>query len=149
MNQKVSAEPIDQEIVLAAIRTAVKEAGGKRVHFKDFLATSKLQRMAVLRLYAGWNAALAAAGFDFDDWGRDIATERLLADWGEVARKLGRTPACLAYNIHGKYNAATFRGRFGSWNSVGRAFQTFAAEKKEWSDVLDEHRIQNLHLLRV
>ena len=62
---------------------------------------------------------------------------RMLADWGAVARKLGRVPGCEAYEAEGKYRAMTLARCFGSWLKVGRAFMEFAAYKPEWADVVE------------
>ena len=131
-----TSKPLDREGILAAIRLAAKEAAGERPAYKSFLARSKISNSRFSKHFIGWNQALLEAGFDFDPRGGDgIDPERLLVDWGRVARKLGRVPVSAYYVVHGKYSVDTLRARFGAWAKMPVAFRSFADGKKEWADV--------------
>lgn len=60
----------------------------------------------------------------------------LLADWGELARKLGRLPSRQDYAKEGLSTRTTLRKRFGSWHKMPAVFENFSKEKPEWADVL-------------
>ncbi len=128
--------PPGQKTILAAVRSAVEAAGGKRIGIHQFTIDTKIRKRDIYRHYSCWNEALTAAGYHFQPWHEPIPPEVLLADWGRVARKLGHPPNLKTYRINGSYDDGTFRKRFGSWINACRAFRKFAAGKPEWADVL-------------
>ena len=78
----------------------------------------------------------AEAGRDEPGVWEELDSGKMLADWGAVARGLGRVPGYEEYDALGRYDAEAVKGRFGSWFDVGREFKGFAACKPEWGDVV-------------
>ena len=130
------ANSIDRETLLAAIQGQVKAAGGVRIGMEKFIVYAKIGRRNIHRYFSSWSEALSATGFDFDPCGKRVEMNRLLADWGAVARKLRRVPTYKSYMIHGKYDSSTIRKRFKSWHDIRPAFRKFAEGKPEWADVV-------------
>ena len=129
---------VGREQLIAAIRAAVEAGGGGPLPFKRFLLMSKLKTTDVWRSFRKWSTALKAAGYSFRKNHRYINNDRLLADWGVVARKLGRVPSVKDFVALGNCNATTLVKRFGgSWAKVIAGFRTFAMKDQQWVDVLE------------
>jgi len=137
---------IDREGLIAAIRAAVEAEGGRRISVERFTAVSKVPRYHVMKHFANWTDALKAAGFDFGRYNERLTDAQLLADWGGVARTLGRMPVSNEYGVLGKHGKGTLEKRFGSWWKVPVAFRNFAKFMPEWADVLA--MIPSRHVLR-
>ncbi len=127
---------VGREEMIAAIRTAVEAGGGEPLSYKKFLACSKMTKRDLWRNFPKWSEALKAAGFVFNQNHRWVANERLLTDWGRVARKLGRVPLAKEYVTMGEFNVSILGRRFGPWDKVIAAFWGFAMGKQDWNDVL-------------
>lgn len=134
--RKTRAKP-DREFVLKALRRAVKAAGGKHFSLISFLASSRLKQRDIFRYFGRWRDALLAVGVVLEYDNTPIASDRLLADWGSVARKLRRLPGLVEYQQEGNHTARTVTLRFDGWVNVPHAFREFAADKPEWADVLE------------
>jgi len=125
----------DPDAILAAVRHAVKAAGGKRVSLRSFVASSGIPLADVFRHYARWEDAIRAAGFDFRPVNELIAPQLLLADWGALARALQKLPSKSDYRARGKYSTRTLELRFGSWSAIPGAFLKYADAVPEWADL--------------
>jgi len=122
--------------VVGAVRREVKAAGGKRVGLRHFLAATGMKKNDVFRHFPRWEEALAAAGVEvLKPHNEPIEKERLLEDFGVVARRLKKAPTRAEYKIHGKYAAGTVEKPFGKWSEVRGAFVEFAGKKARWADV--------------
>lgn len=64
-----------------------------------------------------------------------VPEDRLLANWGLVARQMGRAPTVRAFDERGGYCAHVLIDRYGRWTQVPTAFRRWAAGRPEWSDV--------------
>lgn len=128
--------PVTRKTLLAAVRAAVKAAGGRPITRRKFLATSGMKPCDLFRHYARWQEVLRAAGFRFEPPNKKIDQARLLADWARVAGKFRHLPSRRDYQIHGKYDPSVLARRFGSWTQVCHAFRAFAAKKPQWAGVL-------------
>lgn len=129
--------PADKNVLLDAVRSAVKSAGGKRIRLKTFLGcTPGISMRDIFAHFPSWNALLRAAGFHFDQHNQRIHDTALLADWGAVARKLQRPPSADEYRAHGVYSLSALTRRYHGWNPVREAFRAFAVAQPQWNDVL-------------
>lgn len=128
---------LGRDEVVDAVRGAVKAAGGKRVGLRHFIAGSGMGRKEVFRHFPRWEEALAAAGVEvLKPHNEPIQKERLLEDFGNVARKLKKAPTRAEYKIHGNYAAGTVEKPFGGrWLGIREAFLEFAIGKTRWKDV--------------
>ncbi|MBX3379498.1 MAG: hypothetical protein KF805_05345 [Phycisphaeraceae bacterium] len=61
---------------------------------------------------------------------------RLLDDWGNLARQLGHIPRLAEYRSRGKYSVNAYRRVFDSWAGVARAFNARSGEDRKWHDVI-------------
>ncbi len=139
MGKPGNRKNISREDVLDAIRQMAKGQqgkGGECLLLQKFTQVSGLSRADVCRYFPNWAEALRAAGVGLEPYNRPVTDEELLADWGNVARKLGRLPPASNYRFHGRYSPSTFEKRFHKWSNIGRAFRVFAHGKKEWADVV-------------
>ena len=87
----------------------------------------------VLRVFAGWNAALEAAGLPTHRyaWDPDEALEALAA-W---ARAHGRPPSIAdARHDRGLPSPATYQDLHGSWNAALRAAGLTPSREAQWDD---------------
>lgn len=132
----IPPNPVDQKTLLAAVRSAVRAAGGRPVSLRKFLAASGMREWDIFRHYSKWDEVLRAAGFHFAPSNKKIEPARLFDDWARVARKLRRLPSRREYQIHGQYDPTVLARRFGSWRKVRDAFRAFAARKSQWADIL-------------
>ena len=114
----------------------MEAAGGRRLGMRQFLLSSRLRERDVYLFFPCWNDVLRAAGVESDFWGEPVKSELMLADWGNVARKLQRIPNYKTYGIHGKFYPSTLSDRFGGWSRTPGGFREFASGKEEWKDVL-------------
>ena len=135
--KKPGTGKVDREQMIAAIRAAVEAGGGEEISYRKFLTASKMERQDLWRNFSKWSEALKAAGFVFSKNGCRVGNDRLLADLGRTARKLGRAPSMKEYAALGEFNKVTLKKRFGGpWWKVMGAFRSFAAKNQEWTDVL-------------
>src|ERR1700675_4900865 len=98
------AKNVPREKLLELIRRVVKEAGGKRLTFNEFIGRSGLRPNDVQRHFARWTDALKGTGLRLGREELPIPTERLLEDWGSVAQELGRTPTPADYKVRGVFS---------------------------------------------
>jgi hypothetical protein len=127
--------PAGSEAILTALRREVGKAGGKRVSFRRFVASSSIPAADIFRHFAHWEDAVRAAGFDFRPPNRYVDPQSLLADWGALTRKLRRFPSKSEYRIGGEYCTHTFARHFAGWHSIPDAFLKFAKGRPEWADL--------------
>ncbi|HWB58837.1 MAG TPA: hypothetical protein VG733_05065 [Chthoniobacteraceae bacterium] len=127
---------LDREALLANIRAAEAAGGGKRLTQSSFLAHSKMTQVELRKVFPNWRAAMRAAGCRLPSPRQAVETDVLLADWGEVARKLGRVPKFREHLREGRYHADTLVKRFLGWDRVPDCFRKFANGKPQWADVL-------------
>ncbi|HWB61710.1 MAG TPA: hypothetical protein VG733_19665 [Chthoniobacteraceae bacterium] len=129
------AKNVPREKVLGLIQEAVAKAGGQWVTFNEFVEGSGMRPKDVYQHFTGWPEALHAAGCYPEPRRAPIATEKLLEDYGTVARKLGRAPTRRDYIVEGKYGVATMALRFKGWKKLCDAFLAFAKKNEGWEDV--------------
>lgn len=127
---------ITRKELIRMARAAFKAAKGKPVTFTKFLVTSGVTGASFSKYFPGWTALLREAGLPYSHPKIQIDTCAMLADWGQVARKLGHCPSHAEYRIHGNFCFQTLRYRFGNWPAVYAAFRKFARGKSEWGDIL-------------
>lgn len=120
--------------LLEAVRAAVESAGGRLVDLREFLLFSGMREDELFQYFSTWEEALRAAGFVPCD--KRLGLKRLLADWGRVARKLGRLPSREEYDGRGKFGSMELVRRLGSWGTILGAFRAFAKDGTRWKDVL-------------
>lgn len=125
-----------REKLIEMVRDAFKAADGRQVTFREFLDGSGMKRHQVFAHFPNWAALLRATGLAVAPITQKSDHDGMLADWGNVVRKLGRYPTHNEYGIMGRYNYNTLRRWFASWPKLIEAFQAFARDKSEWADVL-------------
>ncbi|HVV74368.1 MAG TPA: hypothetical protein VHI52_23250 [Verrucomicrobiae bacterium] len=101
---------VTREDVLNAIRKAARSGG--RLTMQEFTARSGIRRATVCRYFPNWRESAKAAGVGLTPYNNPVSDEELLADWGAVARKLGKRPPAMGYRFHGRFSPTTFQRRF-------------------------------------
>ena len=126
---------VSREDVVKAIKAGSTSIGGNALSQKRFFANSSITVSDVLRFFPKWSDACRAAGVKHDSTHERVPDERLLVDWGQVARKLGHVPSLCEYKVEGTFSRTAFN-RFGQWIDVPAAFCKAFAGSSEWADVL-------------
>ncbi len=121
--------------ILSAIRGAA-EALGKPPSGAEFAAHSGITQYNVLKWFAGWNAAVAAAGLKPHTGNIKLYDPVLLEDWDNLVRRLRHIPTRTQYRQQGTYSPGVFEKHFGPWSSIPGHFRKFAGDNAEWTDVL-------------
>jgi len=128
--------------IIAALRKTARELGRTPTR-AEFRELSGISQHSLRQDFAHYGAALKAAKLRFHCGNRNVPKETLLADWGLVARKLGRPPMQREYDDEGRYTSNTFNRRFGAWSQVPYRFLDFVKASgsfEKWTDVVE--RIQ-------
>jgi hypothetical protein len=127
---------VDRETLIKTVRATIKAAGGRSMTMRKFLACSGMRPRDIFKHYTKWAEVLREAGATVEPPKMRLDPEVLLADWGEVVRKVGHCPSQREYGVHGKFNPNTVRRRIADWRRMPEAFRKFAGKKEEWADVI-------------
>ncbi|MBX3381013.1 MAG: hypothetical protein KF805_13045 [Phycisphaeraceae bacterium] len=129
-----ASKPTPQQIT-DAIRELVLKLG--RIPRRgEFYAQSGFREYTLRNVFPTWTEALHAAGFASRSNDPPRGRDDLLSDWGNVVRKLGRTPLKREYNALALTSWYFLRRRVSRWKAVPSAFREFAKHKPEWNDVI-------------
>ena len=80
------------------------------------------------RAFANWNSALRRAGLEVHSvW--DVSEEDLISELNSLAEELDHVPRKDEMRSQGKWSAAVYQERFGSWNE---ALRVAGFEPNEW-----------------
>lgn len=118
---------------------AIRECGtrlGRAPSRTEFKSDSRMTEYQVLQHFPSWRAALYAAGFEFEPSNVRLEDGVLLAEWGNLVRRLRHIPTRDSYRREGKYSPGVFERHFGPWSAVPERFRLFAEGKPEWTDVV-------------
>lgn len=128
---------LTQKEVLTLLKKLARSLG-RTPTCLEFTRFCKGTHRQITMLFGGYGECLRQAGFEARGAGYELSGEQLLADWVEVARKLGRVPSVLQYERAGKYSLKVFTRRWESWHAVPAAVLKFAKEhrRQEWQDVI-------------
>jgi hypothetical protein len=121
--------------VLNAIRECGKSLG-RAPSRAEFKSHSRMSEYQVLQHFPSWRAAVYAAGFESDPFNIRLEDDVLLAEWGNLVRRLRHIPTRDLYRREGKYSPGVFEKHFGPWSAVPERFRTFAVGNPEWADVV-------------
>lgn len=125
---------VTAEQIVAHIRE-LAETLGRPPSRAEFQSRAGIREYHVLKHFDSWNDAVSAAGLSPNVQNQPVDPELLLKDWGELVRKLGKSPPRSTYRKLGRFSPGTFDKKFGQWSLVPAAFQQFASGRAEWSDV--------------
>jgi hypothetical protein len=134
--------PITKEQIIAAMQSLARELGHTPTT-TEFTRLSGMNDRNASRLFKTYLNAVRAAGLEPNKRGQRLSSAALLADWGEVARKVGWVPTRREYLREGSYGYIVFRSRFQRWVEVPKEFCRFAASgglAGDWTDVMEKIR---------
>ena len=129
---------LNKRKIIAALRKTARELGRTPTR-AEFRELSGIGQYSLRENFVHYGAALKAAKLTFHCGKSNVPKETLLADWGKVARKLGRPPMKQEYEERGRYASTTFMRRFGAWSQVPHRFLdlvTASGTFEEWADVV-------------
>ncbi len=132
--------PITKEQIIAAMQAAARELGHTPTT-TEFTRLSGINDRNASRLFKTYLGAVRAAGLEPNKRGQRLTSAELLADWAEVARKVGWVPTRREYLREGSHGYIVFRSRFQRWVEVPKEFCRFAASgglTGDWTDVLEK-----------
>ena len=135
---------ISKQQILSAIRAAARKLGHAPTR-SEFMRLSGIHYCKLIPHFAGYRAAVRAAGLKPHPNGVRIDTAAMLRDWGRLARKLGRVPTRDEYERHGRYAFASLETRFRRWSQVRSSFLEFAAAgglgpAQQWAELVEKIR---------
>ncbi len=122
-----------KESVIAAIKKLAQKLG--RPPSRREIEQEGFSARHIMRFFRTWRDAICASGFTGEFSNDKLPDEKLLEDWGKVARKNGRIPRQVDYKHDGSFSCDALRRRFGSWSSIPHEFRKWADGKPEWADV--------------
>jgi len=135
--------PITKDQIIAAMRAAAEKLGHAPTT-TEFTRLSGINDRNASRLFKTYLSAVRAAGLEPNKRGQRLTSAALLADWGEVARKVGWVPTRREYLREGSYGYIVFRSRFQRWVNVPKDFCRFVETgglAGDWTDVLEKIRL--------
>ncbi len=135
--------PITKEQIIAAMQAAARKLGHAPTT-TEFTRLSGINDRNASRLFKTYLSAVRAAGLEPNKRGQRLTSAALLADWGEVARKVGWVPTRREYLREGRYGYIVFRSRFQRWVEVPKEFCRFVEAgglAGDWTDVLEKIRV--------
>jgi len=127
-----------KEEIIQAIQLCAKKLG-RSPNLRDLRVTGGVAEPILYKRFGGLARALSEAGLEVAGPGFNQPESKLLLDWAEVARKLGKIPSVHEYGSDGRFSISPFQSRYRRWAGVPQAFARFAREAKieaEWQDVL-------------
>jgi hypothetical protein len=139
-HRAVTRKAIDREKIIAALQSAERKLG-RTPSKREFMELSGLSTHQVIRHFQTYRKALAAAGMMPNQSGRKIEMAVLMADWGNVARKVDAVPSQMEYLQFGSYSIDCLSRRVQRWSNVPAEFCRFVASgglAGDWSDVLEK-----------
>jgi hypothetical protein len=126
-----------RESLLAEIRDAVAKTGRGTISMRKFHTLSGIKWHTFFKHFRSWAEALSAAGIESKPGHRRIDPTHLMEDCARVARHLGRMPSRREYTAHGNFNESTLSKACGGWGRVAPALRAFAAQRRQWADILE------------
>ncbi len=130
---------LTKDEVLAALRVCAKKLGHVPTR-KEFRKLAGISEKVVSNRFGSYGKALREAGFDPVGPGHQWSDDRLLLDWAQVARKLGKIPTKDEYSANSRHSTTPFDARWKTWRDVGPGFVVYARSEgidDEWADVLE------------
>src|SRR3954462_81278 len=136
--KRLAAKLLTKELIISAIQAAARKLD-HGPSGRELRQLSGITASQVARRFGTYRAGVFAAGLKPHQAGVRVDANVLLADWGRVARKLGRAPSNNEYERAGGYSRVCFTRSFQSWVEVPAAFSRFVASgglAGDWTDVL-------------
>ncbi|WP_139228362.1 homing endonuclease associated repeat-containing protein [Planctomicrobium piriforme] len=116
--------------ILELLRQAVA-VHGENISLQKFQTVTGLSERLIVSRFERWSELRLAAGLTpYAHVRLRHSDEELLADVHRIAQELGRAPRRIDYQKKGgKFSGPTFLRRFGSWEGVLAAYESFAASR--------------------
>jgi hypothetical protein len=140
IHKAVTEREITRKNIVAALQKAAGKLG-RTPSKREFAELSGRSKYQIIRYFQTYRAALAAAGMMPNQSGRRIEMAVLMADWGNVARKVGSVPSQAEYLQLGSYSINCLSTRVQKWLNVPTEFCRFVAAgglAGDWNDVLEK-----------
>lgn len=140
IHKAVTEREITRKNIVAALQKAARKLG-RTPSKREFAELSGRSKYQIIRYFQTYRAALAAAGMMPNQSGRRIEMAVLMADWGNVARKVGSVPSQAEYLRLGSYSIDCLSKRVQRWRNVSGEFCRFVAAgglAGDWNDVLEK-----------
>lgn len=132
----------DKAAVIRAIQQLAEANGGVPIGRDRFVAETGFQEYLFQgRLWLNWSEAVREAGYEPNPFGvTRLDDDQLLAQFAELARKLGRLPTRAHIRMEGRASSSfpsttTFQTRFGTKVQQIAALRDFIARTPEFADV--------------
>ncbi len=124
------------------IIAAVKECAARLGHtpsVAEFRKNTRVSKNDIRTTFGSYKRLLLASRLERGGGGYIVSLESLFLDWARVARKVGKAPAMVEYELHGKYSVRPLSRRYNGWTGVAAGMREYAIEhglEKKWKDVL-------------
>lgn len=123
-----------REAIIEGLRQLLADGAEERPTIQQ-LERFGFTKNDVLRVFPNFSAALSEAGYAGRMPRESIPDAELLADWAQVARRLGHIPTRNEYKLEGEFASKVFERRCGAWVNVPQWFKA-NLPPGEWADVL-------------
>jgi hypothetical protein len=135
--------PLEESLVSKEeIIATVKECAARMGHtpsVAEFRKNTRVSKNDIRTTFGSYKRLLLASKLERGGGGYIVSLESLFLDWATVARKLGKAPAMVEYELHGKYSVRPLTRRYNGWTGVAAGMREYAIEhglQKKWKDVL-------------
>lgn len=122
---------------------SVADIVGETPSEREYSNHGKYSVKTYCKRFAGWNAALLAAGFE-PNVEMNLSEEELISALQGFAEKLGRPPTADEMDRSGPYTSDSYKRAFGTWN---RALRQAGLEVHSVWNVSEEDLISELNSL--
>jgi 5-methylcytosine-specific restriction endonuclease McrA len=121
--------------LLADLRSVARRQRSHALTMRVYNAAGRYRAGTLVRRFGSWTGALKAARLPVQRRWR-IPESVLLANLGQVWRRLGRQPTWRDLTLHdgrSRFAGSTYKARFGSWHKALVAFERYARDKRPLS----------------
>jgi hypothetical protein len=136
--RRIEASMTKEEII-ATVKECVERLGHVP-SATEFAKETSVSKNDLKKTFGSYRRLLFASGLERQGCGYLVTMESLFLDWAETARKLGKAPTIVEYELHGKYSIRPLTRRYNGWKAVAAGMREYIQEQKlegEWKDVLD------------
>ncbi len=129
---------MSKEEIIAAVKECTRKLG-YTPSVAEFRKKTRVTKNDIRTTFGSYKRLLLASKLEREGGGYTVQLDALFLDWATVARKLGKAPAMVEYELHGKYSVRPLSRRYNGWTGVAAGMREYAIEHglaEKWKDVL-------------
>lgn len=129
---------MSKEEIIAAVKKCAARLG-HTPSVAEFRKNTRVTKNDIRTTFGSYKRLLLASGLQRGGGGYTVQLHALFLDWARVARKIGKAPAMVEYELHGKYSVRPLSRRYNGWTGVAAGMREYAIEHglaEKWKDVM-------------